>query len=84
MTKGSRKYTIASRMTWMTFVVIAGILVVAWATNDQQGETVRTGISAVADLWWKALGAVGGWFGLSNFGEHWASAKNGNGEGGPT
>lgn len=80
MTKGSRKYAIASRMTWMTFVVIGGMLVVAWATNDQQGETVRTAITSVADLWWKALGAVGLWFGGANVGEHFAAAKNGNGE----
>lgn len=76
--KGHRKYRIASRSLWMTFALTLAMLGVAWASDDEQGQNVRSAIEAVTEMWPWALGAIGVWFGFSNAAVH-AAQRDGDG-----
>lgn len=75
-----RKFKIASRMLWMTFSLTIAMLAVAWASNDEQGETIRAAISAIASMWPWFVIALGGWFGITNAAVHKFKSENGNGQ----
>lgn len=75
--RGQRKYRAAMTALWMTFALTLVTILVAWATNDQQGETVRSAIDANTRMWpWAMLGVLGT-FGGANALAHFAQRSNG-------
>jgi len=67
-----RKYRIAARMLWMSFVITVGILAAAAWTVAKTGEVsaMEAAFNALMILWPAVMSGIGLWFGISNAAVH--------------
>lgn len=76
---GQRKFTIALRSLNYTLGLTLMILgVSAFLLRGEQGTQYAIVVGHITTMWPWVIGAIGGWFGVSNAATHYAHTRNGS------